>query len=102
MMPSLELRPQGVHGPRDRRAGRRDQRALAGGGRGGPVLIKWLEQLLEDRARRIRIARVLVDSRLPPGQGAAPARPAGALSTLALADPLPGALKAAADRHDRE
>jgi hypothetical protein len=32
------------------------KRALAGGVRLGPVLIKWLEQLLEGRARRIRIA----------------------------------------------
>lgn len=56
------------------------KRALSGGVRGGPVLIKWLEQLLEDRAHRIRIARVLVNSRLPSGQGVAPAHPAAAPS----------------------
>lgn len=40
------------------------KRALAGGRRGKPVLIKWLEQLLEDRAHWIRIARVRLNSRM--------------------------------------
>jgi hypothetical protein len=39
------------------------QRALAGGLHGGLVPITWREQLLEDPGHRIRIARVLVDSR---------------------------------------
>jgi len=36
------------------------RKRLDGGVRGVPVLLKWLEQLLGDRATRIRMLRALV------------------------------------------
>lgn len=51
------------------------RRRLAGGVRGGPVLLKWIEQLLEDRASRIRMLRALVGWPSKPRPDAAAARP---------------------------
>jgi hypothetical protein len=52
------------------------RRRLDGGVRGGPVLLKWIEQLLADRAQRIRMMRALVGLPSRSGQGAASAPPA--------------------------
>jgi hypothetical protein len=51
------------------------RRRLRDGVRRGPVLVRWVELLLEDRALRIRMLRALVGWPSRSGQGAASARP---------------------------
>jgi hypothetical protein len=60
------------------------RRRLADGLRGGPVLLKWIEQLLEDRASRIRMLRAPVGWPSKPRPDAREARPEDTVFELQL------------------